>query len=741
MNGEIKQTICFAEFELDAAHRRLMREGRQVALNAKAFDLLVFLAENVGRVVTKDEILDAVWKNQFVEEANLTVQMSALRKVLGERIDAPRFLVTVPGKGYEFIADVDNGNGEIVIEKHKLSHITIEQETQIDAPYNDTSVNKSGTVVPGLERIRRQRSDFMNNRFKYGVLAVAVLICGVVAFGSYLYFQPKKSKPPFQKINLKRLTNNGKVAGVAISPDGKYIAYVQGENDGNSLWVQQIGTASHIQLLPPTKAEFWDLTFSPDGAFIYYNLFTSDKSTQLFRIPSLGGIVQKIPNVEPFSISFSPDGKQFAFISSDSAGGFNYLTIADADGTNLKFIGKKALPNTFIFDGHLVAWSPDGEKIACFVNHLEADANYESVVEINVDDGAEKPLGLQQWHDVESLRWLKDGSGLLIANADKSSAGNQVWFLSYPEGQARQITNDLNSYSLISVANDSNLFAALQTGTTSGIFVGELGTNDFKEIVSEVGNLNPLVWIPDGRIVFRSAADGVSNLWTINADGSNRRQLTVDAQVSERGLSVSPDGKYIVFVSWRSGKSNLWRVDADGNNLTQLTNGEADAYPRFTPDSQSVIYQKGILTNLRLWEVSINGGVPVQLTDFLSKWVAVSEDGNQLSYFHLDDDKWRFGFLSLNGQPNLADIDVPVNLVDHTVYWSPDNQNLFYINTEGNTGNLWMLPLDGTKSKPVTNFTSQLLADFSLSPDGTHLALARSVSVSDVVLITNEKMP
>ena len=81
-------------------------QGKTVPLNAKAFDLLAFLAENAGRVVTKDEILDAVWKNQFVEEANLKVQMSALRKALGERKDEHRFLITIPGKGYKFIADV-----------------------------------------------------------------------------------------------------------------------------------------------------------------------------------------------------------------------------------------------------------------------------------------------------------------------------------------------------------------------------------------------------------------------------------------------------------------------------------------------------------------------------------------------------------------------------------------------------------------------------------------------------------
>ena len=102
--------ITFAEFELDTVHRRLLREGETVALHAKAFDLLAFLIANKGRVVSKDEILEAVWAEQFVEESNLVVQISILRKALGETKNEPRFLVTVPGKGYKFAAETaENG--------------------------------------------------------------------------------------------------------------------------------------------------------------------------------------------------------------------------------------------------------------------------------------------------------------------------------------------------------------------------------------------------------------------------------------------------------------------------------------------------------------------------------------------------------------------------------------------------------------------------------------------------------
>jgi len=154
MNDQLEKSISFGKFELDPDRRRLLKGGEPVALHAKTFDLLVFLTENKGRVVSKDEILDAVWAGQFVEEANLSVQISALRKALGDSTQAPRFLVTVPGKGYKFIADVHAGGDEIVVETHKIERVVL--ETDFVASKNDVPVfapNRRRNLVLGLSAI------------------------------------------------------------------------------------------------------------------------------------------------------------------------------------------------------------------------------------------------------------------------------------------------------------------------------------------------------------------------------------------------------------------------------------------------------------------------------------------------------------------------------------------------------------------------------------------------------------
>ena len=95
---ETAKTFSFGDFELDAERRLLFKKGMSVALNSKTFNLLLFLVEHRGRVLSKDQLLEKVWAGQFVEENNLAVQVSALRKIFGERKDEHRYIVTVPGE-------------------------------------------------------------------------------------------------------------------------------------------------------------------------------------------------------------------------------------------------------------------------------------------------------------------------------------------------------------------------------------------------------------------------------------------------------------------------------------------------------------------------------------------------------------------------------------------------------------------------------------------------------------------
>ncbi len=101
-----KEHYEFAEFRLDATERRLMRGDKAVPLTPKVCDTLLYLVQNPGRIIEKDELLNALWPGTFVEEANLAVNISTLRKALGEAPDSNRYIETIPRRGYRFVAEV-----------------------------------------------------------------------------------------------------------------------------------------------------------------------------------------------------------------------------------------------------------------------------------------------------------------------------------------------------------------------------------------------------------------------------------------------------------------------------------------------------------------------------------------------------------------------------------------------------------------------------------------------------------
>jgi len=171
MDSEESQVISFTEFKLEPRHRRLLRDGRSIPLNARAFDLLFFLTQNSGRIVSKDEILNTVWKDQFVEESNLAVQISAIRRALGDETKAPRFLATIPGKGYQFIADVSSS-----VVPSRLKGLTANETPHVFEHPDDT---------PALdERETRRPISLKRGLILTAGVSAVLLIIGLLAYRS-----------------------------------------------------------------------------------------------------------------------------------------------------------------------------------------------------------------------------------------------------------------------------------------------------------------------------------------------------------------------------------------------------------------------------------------------------------------------------------------------------------------------------------------------------------------------------
>jgi TolB protein len=221
----------------------------------------------------------------------------------------------------------------------------------------------------------------------------------------------------------------------------------------------------------------------------------------------------------------------------------------------------------------------------------------------------------------------------------------------------------------------------------------------------------------------------------MNGDGTNQKQLTVDTGANY-DLKVTPDGRYIVFTSERNGGANIWRMDLDGGNPKQLTTGSSDIGAAFTPDSRWVIYSSDSSGRPAIWKVSIDGGNAVKLTEYAAENLEVSPDGKLIVCQYREEINlpWRYAIIPSDGGKPIKIFDLP-SAPEKDIRWSPDGLALTYVTHQNGVSNIWSYPLNGGQPKQLTDFKTDQIYNFKWSPDGKNLVLARGTTTSDVVLI------
>jgi serine/threonine protein kinase/Tol biopolymer transport system component len=564
---------------------------------------------------------------------------------------------------------------------------------------------------------------------KAAVIVLATLAIAVAGIVFWFYRTAVRNRPAghFQTISMTKLSS-ARARGAAISPDGKYVAYVRGDGEQRSIWLRQVGTTSDILISPQTDAGW--ITFSPDGTHLYWTNFFRE----LYRMPVLGG-ARSLVMKGSSSISFSPDAKRFAFVRNDyPRQGESSLMAANLDGSGEERIASLNEPESFTTGP---AWSPDGKVIACAASNKNAGTEYKSLIEVQVENGARRSITSQKWDDVNDLAWLSDGSGLLVLATDQNLFAQKIWQLSYPSGEVRRVTNDFDSYDGLSLTANSAMLVTMQEGQAAYIWLAPDGEADgAKQITSRAGKYLGVSWTPDGKLVYASDASGNWDIWIMGPEGGDGKQLTVNAKANLLP-SVSSDGRYVVFTSNRSGSANIWRMDVDGGNPKQITNGNFDYGSSCSPNGNWVVYVHESSSLPTLWKISIDGGQPVQLTDKQSGNPVFSPDGKLIAFSY---GNGKVAVMpSEGGQPTkVFDIPTPF-ILEPGAQWSADGRSLiFHVKRDG-ISNLWSQPLDGGSPNQVTDFKADEIFSFAWSRNGKQLALARGVETGDVVLISDSR--
>ena len=651
--------------------------------------------------------------------------------------------------GVEFDATVPPNSGDTaMMPANALSQPVEVISTQ--SPALTTKVSSAEYLLSGIKRNK--------SRAVLTILGLVLLIGG--GFGAYRYFggNAANSGTLFEKVKVTKMTNSGKVISTAISPDGKYFAHVISDSGKQTLLVRQTGSSNDITVLPAAAVEYWGITFSKDSNDLYYVWREGGGFGIAYKIPALGGNAQKIIERVDSPITFSPDAKRFAFVRGDFPNaGDSVLVTANADGTDEKVLATRKLPERFYplyFTGP--SWSPDGKMIAATVggsqitrsnSKITTDGLDSHVVGVNVSDGNETLLTKQNWGYIGRVEWTGDGKSLLMIARAMTESYRQVWQISVPGGDARQVTSSLSDFRNLSLTADSTKLVTAQLDRFASAWVAPVSDMNQGHQIVQAGSEGAIgmAWTPDGRLVYFLDNLGKANIWSMSEDGSGQKQLTSDAGTNTFPV-VSPDGSRIAFNSTRSGKNAIWIMGVDGSNPRKMTDRIGDFDPSFTPDGKWIIFASNYLETLGLWRISTDGGEPIRLAEGRYYGPSVSPDGRSIVGMYLehpitpDQRPDKIAILPIDGGAPVKTFNVRNNPTAGTsAGWSPDGKSVIYNEVQNNIANLWSQPINGGPPKQISNFKDGFIFSFNVSRDGKQIAISRGNYSRDAIMLSIDK--
>ena len=702
--------VAFGLFEADLSSGELYRSGRRVPLQEKPFRILARLLDQSGQVVTREELRTLLWQEgTFVDfEEGLDTAVKKLRYALGDSAQNPTFIETIRGHGYRFIAPVTNG-------------------TAAPSSANDTLSSVATSSTP----------KFRVPRNKYLVGLVTTVLMFLAAWGIYRW-KWRSGGSDLRPVRMKKLTDNGRVSSVAISPDGRYVVYARHEgHEGNdeNLWLHEIATSGDIQLLP-SGTGFHGLTFSPTGSSIYF--VRSDEKDPFFKylytMPTLGGPARKLVTDVDSPVTFSPDGRRFLYERCIQPRNDIELKIANTDGSGERLLATIHDGSGFLFQPG-PNWSPDGRTIALPV-HITNQHQQWLLEAVSVADGSVRDL-YSNSRAIGRPVWLPGGRALIFPHTDEVTHRSQLWTVSLPGGKAQRFTNDLFDYGNdLDLTRDGNTLVAVSSTVVSNVWIAPAANpSAARQVTAEPSPMYDIFEASDGKLLTLNG-DGV--LWMMHTDGSQRFRFAEVQDVSWPTVC----GRFVILTVTEADTVALIRLDRDGTHPTALARGNLWS-PACSADGEFLLYAT-VEQPQRIWKVPIAGGSPQFVADVMGDQLTgnltVSPDGKLIAYPYtqygrVPSEGWKIVVLPIEGGRALKQFAVPGGI--GRMRWSPAGNGLQYVLPQNGAENLWEQPLAGGARKQLTRFPSSQIFDFNWSLDKTRLLLTRGNVSREVILLKN----
>ncbi|MFN2501737.1 MAG: winged helix-turn-helix domain-containing protein [Pyrinomonadaceae bacterium] len=724
MNTRSNRFYEFGPFRLEASNHLLLRAGEPLPLPPKAIDLLVLLVESRGNVLSRDDLIIRLWPDTFVEENNLSYNISVLRKALGEGSNGERYIATVPKRGYRFVAPVA---------------AVVDEDVDLVGPLQ----TKSHLRNQGLHPDRR-------------MLAIALAALGVIiavaVFGVYKFVDRNATEedprtasaaPPTGALRTTQITaSKGIDVDPAFSPDGSHIAYSSNRSGKFELYIKSLSAGGREVQITDDGEENIQPAWSSDGRLIAYH---SRNRQGLWVMPAFGGVTKQLTEFGS-NPAWSPVGTLIAFQSSSRP---SVIWVIDINGDPPRQVtrpGAQVGKNITPAAGHVFpSWSHDGHRIAFHTDEASSQlwavtVGGDTLISISNSLPFTSPPRMYPVFSPDGKGVYFSGGNvlwraLLDANGEATGEHFQLADLGGVTMSHLAISRDGNRIAYSAQSMSGNLWSVSTSSDAAESGEQPVPLTDDVNVV----NTQP-AFSPDAQqIAFRKFVRGPaagSEIWLMDVQGKNQKQLTDIPKFALLQPEWFSTGDYIAFRSNIQGHYSVWAVPSKGGKEKLLVDvGRSLEYARLSPNGKEIAFHHPDDGILNIWVAPVGGGEPRQLTFDRGSmaYPAWSPDGAWLAFqVQRGNDTHIFIMPSSGGEPQQLTFDAG----ESSPYsWSPDGDKIAFTGYRNGKWDLWWVSRSTKEQKRLTNYASSGLSGVSTpvwSPLGDRIVYAHTETTGNI---------
>lgn len=626
--SRVPRAFEFGPFRLDAWERQLLRDGAEIPLTGKAFDVLLLLIQSEGRTVTKETFMEHVWRGAVVEESNLADNVSTLRQILGDDAREPRYIKTVPRRGYRWVSDVNAvaaaPEPRILIHERSRTHVVIEEEQTPPATRRRPLL--AAAVVAAIALVAFALGNFQSRAGKTSDRTA---------------LPPAVINPPASVTPLTTYPDHE--FSPALSPDGKLLAFcwTGGTRDAINIFVRQVDVGTPVRLTSAIGRDA-EPAWSPNGQFIaFVRHDPKGVAGGIYRIPALGGAEELLLAATDIGdLTWSPDGNTLAYAHKTSPGGAYEIFLLDL---NTRETRRLTHPPGDTYGDYWTTFSPDGKELA-FVRLSDHSAGDLHVTSLS--GGPPRRITFDG-RNMVGVAWdARTDSLVFSSNRDDRQI---LWRVAASGGTPLPLQPTVEHAVDPAVSRDGRLLVYTRSTSDTNVYRLNLGSTSAAPevlIASSAHDHYPRL-SPDGtQIAFESDRSGDYEIWLASADGSNPRQLSAARRFTASQQAWSPDGRQIAYVSRPGATSEIYVTPVAGGRPRRLTSGMNCAAPSWSRDGRFIYFSANRDGERQIWRIPAAGGTAVPITRQGGFESAESVDGRFLFY-----NKYGFGRVGLFRQP------------------------------------------------------------------------------------------